>query len=80
MNTAITVQELQGFWRVMFPKHDCPPDSQFAVWLLRYDQRTVRESIARTAIKFEKLNGAMSYEHLLKFASATMGRLAMEVA
>jgi hypothetical protein len=71
----ITVNELQELWSVLFPNRNAPPESQFAIWLLRYEESIVRDAIARTAIKFEKLGGEMSDDYVSRFASATMGRL-----
>jgi hypothetical protein len=75
-----TINELQELWRVLFPKSTCPSDAQFAIWLLRFDEHTVRDGIARTAIKYEKLRGDMDDEFLLKYASAAMGRIKQEAA
>jgi len=71
----MTISQLQELWSVLFPNRNAPPESQFAIWLLRYDESIVRDAIARTAIKFEKLGGGMSDDYLSRFASATMGRL-----
>lgn len=75
----MTVHQMQELWGVLFPNRTSPPESQFAIWLLRYDETVVRDAIARTAIKFEKLGGAMSDDYLSRFASATMGRLKQEM-
>jgi hypothetical protein len=70
-----TIDELQELWRVLFPKSTSPSDAQFAIWLLRFDEHTVRDGLARTAIKYEKLSGDMNGEFLLKYASTAMGRI-----
>lgn len=69
------LQKLQGAWRLLFPPSITIPDRQWGLWLLRYDEPTIREGIARTAIKFQKLKGQMDAEYVAKYASSVMRQL-----
>lgn len=71
-----TINELRELWSIMFGKTvPAPSEQQLAIWLTRYGSETVREGVAQAAIKFHKLNGQMSEEHISKFTSAVMNRL-----
>jgi hypothetical protein len=69
------VRELQDLWKVLFPASITVPDCQWGIWLLRYGEATIRDGIARTAIKFQKLNGNMDAEYVGKYASSVMRQL-----
>jgi hypothetical protein len=71
----MTIEKMQEFWHLLFPKSVVPGMEQFAIWLLRFSEYAVRQGIARTAIKYQRLNGDMSDEFLEKYASAAMARI-----
>jgi len=71
----MSIEQMQALWHVLFPKNAIPTKEQFAIWLLRFDEHTVRQAIARAAIKYDRLRGDMSDEFLQKYTSAQMSRL-----
>ena len=73
-----TIEDIQGVWALLFGSTEALKDRQLAIWLMRYDSRLVRDAIAQTALKFEKLNGEMGSEYIAKYASACMNRLYTE--
>lgn len=74
----MTIEKMQDLWHVLFPNSAVPSAEQFAIWLLRFTEYAVRQGIARTAIKYDRLKGEMSDEFLRKYASAAMARLEQE--
>lgn len=71
-----TISELQELWTIMFDSNvPAPSKQQLAIWLTRFGNETVREALAQAAIKFRKLNGQMTEEHISKFTSAVMSRI-----
>ena len=70
-----TIAELQELWGIMFGETPAPSEQQFAIWITRYGNETVREGLAQAAIEYQRLNGDMSAEHIAKFTSAVMSRI-----
>lgn len=52
-----------------------PTDEQFAIWGELHTQETIRKAILKTAMKNQGMNGQMSPEHRLRFASKVMSTL-----
>ena len=71
-----TISELQELWGIMFDHGvPTPSEQQLAIWLTRFGNETVREGLAQAAIKFRKVDGQMTEEHISKFTSAVMSRI-----
>jgi len=49
-----------------------PPKEQFAIWEALYSTETIRRAILKTAMKNQSLNGQMSQDHRMRFASRVM--------
>jgi len=73
--TVESISELKGFWAVLFPGAVPPEDSQWALWILRHDEATVRRGISELAAKYKKLGSEMDSVYMRKYASAVMNRL-----
>lgn len=71
-----TISQLRELWPVLFGDTAIPSTQQFGLWLARFDEETVRDGLAQASVKFQKLEGNMSDEHLGRFASAVMRRIA----
>jgi hypothetical protein len=77
MNLSIEQeQQLAGvikqYWKTLLPRLDVPTQEQFLVWAGTYDEGTIRHGIRRTAAKNFGLNGTMTFEDCLKYASGVM--------
>lgn len=69
---------LKQTWTVLLPNAPVPPDRQFLFWAVTNDPSDVEQAFGITAIKFRKLNGTMSEEYIIRFASSVMNRLRRE--
>ena len=52
-----------------------PADEQFAIWEELHSPETIRKAILKTAMKNQGMNGQMTPEHRLRFASKVMSTL-----
>jgi len=66
---------VQKTWGSLIP-HYLPAPKQFDLWLGRHDYTTVLHAITQTAKKAIKLNGTMTPEHMVRFASKVMNTTA----
>ena len=78
--TENTVLELTELWSMLLPKGSLPSTQQWAIWLLRYDHRIVRQGIAQLGLKYGKTSPAMDFEYMQKYASSMMGSLHNQTA
>ena len=72
--TIEAVEELKGFWSLLFPDVQPPADSQWALWLLRHDHAVVRRGLVELATRYKRLARDMTQLHMAKFASAVMNQ------
>lgn len=68
---------LTEFWRQVLPEFT-PPEQQFWVWLQLHSPRTLEMAILRTAKKFQKVNGAMNGDYLVKFTSSVANNISRQ--
>jgi hypothetical protein len=52
-----------------------PNETQFAIWQALHTPEVIKRGILKTAIKAQLLNGCMSTDHKLRFASKVMSTL-----
>jgi hypothetical protein len=66
----MTITDLISMWeRVLgFP----PAKEQFELWAMLHSLETIKHGSVKTAIKNQKLDGAMSQDHRERFASKVM--------
>jgi hypothetical protein len=69
------IQELKELWVALFPGVPVPNDPQWILWLLRHKPTTVRDALGELGVKFVKLGGEMTAEHMGRFASSVMNRM-----
>lgn len=69
------IDELNSTWNVLFPTAPPPTSRKWALWITLYGQTTVRQGVARLALRSERSNDLQTPESLYKFASAIMGKL-----
>jgi len=73
------VQDLQTSWRLLFPNVDGPDARQWALWLILHGLDTVRQSIAKLAVRYERSSAELgTRDSLIKFASSIMNRVTRE--
>jgi hypothetical protein len=72
-NIIATTNNLQETWTLLFPGSPVPDQRQFAIWLTLHPEQTVREAIAKLAIK--QNNGTAPATNLDRFASSVMQRI-----
>jgi hypothetical protein len=65
------INALKNTWALLIPAF-CPEDHQFALWLELHGSQTVLHGIRETAKKYARLNGEMTPDHALRFASKCM--------
>jgi hypothetical protein len=71
-NIIPLIDNLQETWTLLFPGSPVPDQRQFAIWLTLHPEQTVREAIAKLAIK---QNGTAPATNLDRFASSIMQRI-----
>jgi hypothetical protein len=49
-----------------------PPEQQFVIWSESHTPDIVRQAILKTATKNQTMNGGMSQDHKIRFASKVM--------
>ena len=76
--TVTSINELESLWAVLFPTVETPSQSQFGIWLARYDAQIVRAGLGALGVKYLSLQGNMTIEHLIRFGSSVMSRLWIE--
>lgn len=69
--TTLTFQELKTLW-THCGLGKLPPDTQFITWLAMHQWETVKYGIAKAAAKNVSLNGEMSLDYKVRFASKVM--------
>ena len=52
-----------------------PSEQQFAIWEELHTEEIIRRAILKTAMKNQSLNGTMTVDHRLRFASKVMQTL-----
>jgi hypothetical protein len=62
---------VQDHWKSLLPII-VPSEYQIRLWLSVHNLGTVMYGIRETAIKFQRLNGNMSEDHAVRFASRCM--------
>jgi hypothetical protein len=75
VTVTMTVSELAELWGISFPSAPALSNQQWAIWLLRYDLRTVRQGIARLALKYAKTVPEMDIDYMMRYASAAMNTI-----
>jgi hypothetical protein len=73
MTIITTITNIQETWAVLFPGSPLPDQRQCALWLTLHPEKTVREAIAKLAIKQQ--NGTAPTTNLDRFASSIMQRI-----
>ena len=73
MSIVTTIHNIQETWAVLFPGAPVPDQRQCALWLTLHPEKTVREAIAKLAIKQQ--NGTAPTCNLDRFASSIMQRI-----
>jgi hypothetical protein len=73
MSIVTTIHNIQETWAVLFPGAAVPDQRQCALWLTLHPEKTVREAIAKLAIKQQ--NGTAPTTNLDRFASSIMQRI-----
>jgi hypothetical protein len=77
MEVKMSIEEMLRLWKLLFPKSTMGVD-QFVIWTLRFNEYAIRQGIAKTAIKYQRLKGDMTDEFLEKYAGAAMTRITEE--
>jgi len=70
--TDAKLKEIHERIAYLFPAHITITDEQLRIWLFRYEEAVVLDALARTAVKFQKVNGEMSSDYVGKYASMVM--------
>jgi hypothetical protein len=73
MSIVKTIHNIRETWAVLFPGAPVPDQRQCALWLTLHPEKTVREAIAKLAIKQQ--NGTAPTTNLDRFASSIMQRV-----
>jgi hypothetical protein len=68
----ISTQDLMDLWMRLFGEGPAPTVQQFEIWRAKYPDEIVKKGLAITATKNQKLQGQMSLEWRIRYASRVM--------
>jgi hypothetical protein len=72
------ISSLKSLWENTLG--EVPAKEQFAIWEELHSAVIIRQAILKTAMKNQSLNGAMTTDHRLRFASKVMQTLTAQAA
>ncbi len=78
MNTTIDLNMLKTLWESTLG--EAPAREQFAIWAALHSPDVIRQAILKAAMRNQTMNGGMTQDHRLRYASKVMQTLTAQAA